>query len=144
MAIPFQNFTFNYTERFKKIVKEAGIAFDMSIRNFDEHQFYIMSCTLILNDFYGQKIEFNSPLFYDIPNAKGIMNQYRILYNADFIEIIPTEKAPELTPDDIDLLMDNYGNIELWKEKFPVESWILKGFGIAILFDATTQLKVGF
>lgn len=142
VAIPFQNFTFNYTERFKKIVKEAGIAFDMSIRNFDEHQFYIMSCTLILNDFYGQKIEFNSPLFYDIPNAKGIMNQYRILYNADFIEIIPTEKAPELTADDIDLLMDNYDNIDLWKEKFPVESWILKGFGIAILYDATTESSI--
>lgn len=142
VAIPFQNFTFNYTERFKKIVKEAGIAFDMSIKNFDEHQFYIMSCTLILNDFYGQKIEFNSPLFYDIPNAKGIMNQYRILYNADFIEIIPTEKAPELTADDIDLLMDNYDNIDLWKEKFPVESWILKGFGIAILYDATTESSI--
>ncbi|WP_348810903.1 GAF domain-containing protein [Flavobacterium maritimum] len=142
VAIPFQNFTFNYTERFKKIVKEAGIAFDMSIKNFDEHQFYIMSCTLILNDFYGQKIEFNSPLFYDIPNAKGIMNQYRILYNADFIEIIPTEKAPELTADDIDLLMDNYDNIDLWKEKFPVESWILKGFVIAILYDATTESSI--
>ena len=142
VAIPFQNFTFNYTERFKKIVKEAGVSFDMSIKNFNEHQFYIMSCTLILNDFYGQKIEFNSPLFYDIPNANGIMNQYRILYNADFIEIIPTEKAPKLTPDDIDLLMDNYDNIDLWKEKFPVESWILKGFGIAILFDATTESSI--
>jgi hypothetical protein len=101
-----------------------------------------MSCTLILNEFYGQKIDFNKPLFYDIPNAQGIMNQYRILYNADFIEIIPTDKAPELTPDDIDLLMDNYDNLDLWKEKFPVESWILKGFGIAILFDATTESSI--
>ncbi|MFV8342787.1 GAF domain-containing protein [Flavobacterium sp. XS2P39] len=142
VTIPFQNFTFNYTERFKKIVTDAGVLFDMAIRDFDYHQFYIMSCTLILNEFYGQKIDFNKPLFYDIPNAKGIMNQYRILYNADFIEIIPTDKAPELTPDDIDLLMDNYDNIDLWKEKFPVESWILKGFGIAILFDATTESSI--
>lgn len=142
VTIPFQNFTFNYTERFKKIVKNAGVEFDMAIRDFDEHQFYIMSCTLILNEFYGQKIHFNKPLFYDIPDAEGIMNQYRILYNADFIEIIPTQKAPELTPDDIDLLMDNYDNIDLWKEKFPVESWILKGFGIVILFDATTESSI--
>jgi hypothetical protein len=142
VTIPFQNFTFNYTERFKKIVNDAGVLFDMAIRDFDYHQFYIMSCTLILNEFYGQKIDFNKPLFYDIPNAQGIMNQYRILYNADFIEIIPTDKAPELTPDDIDLLMDNYDNIDLWKEKFPVESWILKGFGIAILFDATTESSI--
>ncbi len=116
--------------------------FDMAIRDFDYHQFYIMSCTLILNKFYGQKIDFNKPLFYDIPNAQGIMNQYRILYNGDFIEIIPTDKAPELTPDDIDLLMDNYDNLDLWKEKFPVESWIMKGFGFAILFDATTESSI--
>ncbi|HLF52617.1 GAF domain-containing protein [Flavobacterium sp.] len=142
VTIPFQNFSFNYSERFKKIVNEAGVLFDMAIRDFDYHQFYIMSCTLILNEFYGQKIDFNKPLFYDIPNANGIMNQYRILYNADFIEIIPTDSAPELTPDDIDLLIDNYDNIDLWQEKFPVESWILKGFGIAILFDATTESSI--
>lgn len=142
VTIPFQNFTFNYTERFKKIVTEAGVLFDMAIRDFNEHQFYIMSCTLILNAIYGQKIDFNKPLFYDIPNKKGIMNQYRILYNADFLEIIATEKAPKLSQDDIDLLMDNYDNLALWKEKFPIESWILKGFGIAILFDATTESSI--
>ena len=97
VTIPFQNFTFNYTERFKKIVKDAGVLFDMAIRDFDYHQFYIMSCTLILNEFYHQKIDFNKPLFYDIPNAQGIMNQYRILYNADFMEITPTDRAPELS-----------------------------------------------
>jgi hypothetical protein len=142
VTIPFQNFTFNYTERFKKIVKNAGVEFDMAIRDFDEHQFYVMNCTLILNEFYGQKIHFSKPLFYDIPDAEGIMNQYRILYNADFIEIIPTKETPQLTPDDIDLLMDNYDNIDLWKEKFPVESWILKGFGMVILFDASTESSI--
>jgi hypothetical protein len=70
------------------------------------------------------------------------MNQYRILYNADFLEIIATDKAPKLSQDDIDMLMDNYDDLALWKEKFPVESWILKGFGIAILFDATTESSI--
>ncbi|PRZ24002.1 GAF domain-containing protein [Flavobacterium granuli] len=142
VTIPFQNFTFNYSDRFKKIINNAGSQFDMAIRDFDEHHFYIMSCTLILNEFYGQKIDFSKPLFYDIPNKEGIMNQYRILYNGDFIEIIPTKKAPEISQDDIDLLMDNYDNIALWKEKFPVESWILKGFGILILFDSTTESAI--
>jgi hypothetical protein len=70
------------------------------------------------------------------------MNQYRILYNADFIEIIPTKIAPELSQDDIDLLMDNYDNINLWRAQFPVESWILKGFGIVSLYDATTESSI--
>ena len=120
VTIPFQNFTFNYTERFKKILNNAGADFDMTIRDFDDHQFYIMNCSLILNVIYNQHFDFNKPLFYDIPDENGIMKHYRILYNADFMEVIPTEKAIKLTPDDIDLLMDNYDNLDLWKEKFPV------------------------
>ena len=139
ISIPFQNITFNYSERFKKILQNAGMTFDMEIRDFEEDQFYVFNCILILNAYYGQNFDFNRPLFYDIPSSNGIMNHYRILYNADFIEIIPTQNAPELSQDDIDLLMNNYDNIKLWKEKFPIESWILKGFGIISLIDVTRE-----
>lgn len=142
VAIPFHNVTFNYTERFKRILKDAGVTFDMNIRDFDDQRFYIMSCCLILNAHYRQNIEFNNPLFYDIPDSSGIMKHYRILYNADFIEIIPTEKAIQLTEEDIDMLIDNFDDFELWKEKFPLKSWILKGFGIVQLFDTTTESSV--
>ena len=139
VSVPFQNATFNYTERFKKILKNAGGTFDKFIRDFEDDQFYIFNCILILNAYYGQHFDFNRPLFYDIPNENGIMNHYRILYNADFLEVIPTQNAPKITQDDINLLMDNYENLDLWKEKFPQESWILKGFGIVTLFDVTRE-----
>ncbi|MCL9804589.1 GAF domain-containing protein [Flavobacterium amniphilum] len=141
-AIPFLNFTFNYTARFKKILKEAGTDFDMAIRDFNDHHFYIMSCCLILNVYYNQHFDFSKPLFYDIPDAEGILKHYRILYNADFLEILPTEKSVPITQEDIDLLMDSFENFDLWKEKFPDGSWILKGFGIVSLFDATTENAV--
>lgn len=142
ITIPFINITFNYTERFKKILKDAGTGFDMTIRDLDEHQFYIMSCCLILNAHYSQQFDFSKPLFYDIPDANGITKHYRILYNADFLEIMPTEKSRPITPEDIDLLMDNFDDLNLWKEKFPPQSWMLKGFGILILYDATTDNAV--
>jgi hypothetical protein len=142
VTIPFQNLTFNFSERFTKILQDAGGDFDMTIRDFNENQFYIVSCILILNTYYKQHYEINKPLFYDIPDANGILKHYRILYNADFIEITPTEKSILLTNEDFDLLMDNYDDITLWKQKFPLESWSLKGFGIASLFDATTESAV--
>lgn len=142
VTIPFQNLTFNFTERFRKILSDAGEHFDMTIRDFNDDEFYIMSCLLILNSYYQQHFEISRPLFYDIPDANGIHKHYRILYNVDFIEIKPTEKAIPLTKDDISLLMDNYDNITLWKEKFPQESWILKGFGIVSLFNATVESAV--
>ena len=141
VTVPFQNFTFNYTERFKKILKDAGTNFDVTIRDFDEQEFYITNCCLILGVYYKQNIDFNKPFFYDIPDANGIINHYRILYNADFMEIIPSDKAPKLTQEDIDLLIDNYDDIALWKEKFPVGSWTLKGFGIIVLFLMLSNIE---
>ena len=142
ITIPFQNISFNHTERFKKILSNAGSEFDMEIRDFDDHQFYINNCCLILASHYNQKIDFSNPFFYDIPDENGIWRHYRILYNADFIEIIPNENSIKLSQDDIDLLIDNYTDIELWKSKFPVGSWTLKGFGIATLYDATTESAI--
>jgi hypothetical protein len=141
VTIPFQNLTFNYSERFKKILSAAG-EFDLTIRDFSDDEFYILSCILILNSYYGQQFDYNKPLFYDIPNSAGIINHYRILYNADFIEISPTEKAVPLSSEDIDELMDNYSTVALWKQKFPLESWILKGFAILTLYDATKESAI--
>lgn len=142
VTLPFQNITFNYTQRFKKILNDAGQTFDMSIRDFSDHQFYIMNCTLILNAHYNQQLDFGKPLFYDIPDANGIIRHYRILYNADFVEITPSDNVRYLSQNEIDELIDNYDDIDLWKEKFPVGSWILKGFVIVSLVDVTVENAV--
>lgn len=140
--LPYTDLIFNHTERFKNILKAAGPDFSFNIRDFDEHQFYVLSCCIILNEFYGTSLDFSRPLFYDIPTADGVIKHYRILYNADFLDILPTEKAITLTPDDIDLLLNNYEDLALWKSKFPKESWILKGFAIMTLYDATVENAV--
>jgi hypothetical protein len=141
-AIPFFNFTFNRTERFENILASAGNDFGMAIRNFEEHEFYIFCCCLVLNAYYGQHFDFSRPLFYDIPDQDGVMRHYRILYNADFLEIIPTDKAIQITPEDITLLMNNFDDFGLWKKKFPPSSWVVKGFGIISLFDATSEIAI--
>lgn len=141
-TIPFFNFVFNKTERFNKIIQNAGVDFGFQIRNFNDHELYVFWCCLILNAYYGYNFDFSRPLFYDIPDANGIMKHYRIMINADFLEIIPTEQAVPITPEDVDILMDNFDNVELWKEKFPPGSWESKGFGIVSLFDATTESAI--
>ena len=142
ISLPYRNFIINHTERFRNILEAAGEDFEINIRDFDHHQFYVLSCCLILNEFYGTRLDFGKPLFYDIPTANGITKHYRILYNADFLEILPTAHSKPISPEDIDLLIDNYDDLELWKEKFPAGSWVLKGFAIMTLFDATVENAV--
>jgi len=140
--IPYANVVFNKTKRFRRILEAAGPGFDVAIRDFDAHQFYVLSCCLILNEHYGTKLDFSRPLFYDIPTEDGILKHYRILYNADFLEILPTERSLPLSGAEIDLLMDSYDNLALWKEKFPPGSWKLRGFAIMTLVDVTIENAV--
>lgn len=139
ISMPFQNLVFNYSQRFKKILKEAGRDFKMSIRDFDQHTYYVSSCCIIMNYYFKRDFDISAPFYIDIPDKKGFMRHYKVLYNADFVEVFPTEKALMLTKSEMEELEDNYDNIELWMSKFPQDSWILKGFGLISLIDVTTE-----
>ncbi|MCP4977410.1 MAG: GAF domain-containing protein [Maribacter sp.] len=138
-SLPYYDITFNGSERFEQILAAAGENFELKARGVPEELSYIMGCTVILNFYYGFKLDFKRPLYYDIPDEKGVMKHYRILYNADFIDLIPTDKAKELTQTDVDELLENLDNIEVWKDKIPPGSFISKGFVISNMFDATTE-----
>lgn len=141
-SLPFDNTVFNASKRFQKIIKDAGKDFVPRMREIPANEMYVAACTVILNFHYGFNLDFKRPFFYDIPNSKGIMKHYRILYNADFMEILPTDKAKKLNEADIDELLDNYDNLEIWKEKIPPNSFMSKGFIISSMFDVTTEHSV--
>ncbi|WP_299261603.1 GAF domain-containing protein [uncultured Aquimarina sp.] len=141
-TIPFNNTVVKSTQRYKNIIKAAGYDFEPQIKNLDEDHYFIMGCSIILNQYYGYKIDFRRPFFYDIPDVAGIIRHYRILYNGDFIEVIKTDKARDITEEDVAVLIDNFDNVEIWKEKFPPNSWIFKGIVIANLFDVTTDFAL--
>ncbi|WP_459213155.1 GAF domain-containing protein [Aquimarina rhabdastrellae] len=141
-TIPFSNIVLKSTKRYKNIIAAAGKDFEPTIKNLDSEHHYIMGCSIVLGLYYGFKIDFKRPFFYDIPDAEGMMRYYRILYNADFIEIAKTTKAKEITEADVEILLDNFENIEIWKEKFPPGSWIMKGIVIANMYDATAEVSI--
>jgi hypothetical protein len=141
-SVPFHNVIFNSSERFKNIIKTAGDDFNLDIKNMPKDDTYIIACTIILNFCYGYNLNFKRPFYYEIPDVNGILHYYKILYNADFIEITPTNSAPKITQEDYDELLDNFENIELWKKKFPVNSYIFKGFVISNIFDVTDDQSI--
>ena len=141
-TLPFQEIVLKSTQRYKNIISTAGTDFVPTIQNFDEDQYYIMGCSIILNLYYGCNLDFRRPFYYEIPDAAGLMKTYRIIYNGDFIEIEKTKKAIEITDTDVAELLDNFQNIAVWKEKFPPQSWIFKGFVIANLIDVTADASI--
>jgi len=136
-SVPFHSFIFNTSDRFQDIIEDAGPDFKLKVINLTEDSKYVIGCTIILNAVYGYKLDFKRPFFYEIPDKNGRIRRYKILYNADFTDIIKKDWAPEITEADFNELLDNFDNIELWREKFPPNSYLFKGFVISNMFDVT-------
>ncbi|RSK41894.1 GAF domain-containing protein [Mangrovimonas spongiae] len=141
-GLPFCDVLFRSSQRFKDIIKDAGDNFTPTITNMPNEEFYIVGCAAILKYHYHFDLNFKRPFYYKIPDKNGVIRYYKITYNADFTEIIKTDKAPDLSEDDISLLLDNFDNIDLWKEKFPPHSYIMKGFVISNMFDMTDDQSI--
>lgn len=140
VTIPFSFTSFKFTTRFQNILKNAGDDYELKVRNFEDDTMYIMACTFILGFVYGYTTDVKRPFYFDIPDkTSGTMRYYRATYNADFSEITATENAPKITEDDFKVLLNNFDNIDLWKEKFPPNSYMFKGFGLISLFDVTSE-----
>ena len=139
ISVPFHNILFNSTSKFSGILNNAGEDFHLKMRNLSADLDYIFGCILILNMYYGYDIDYSRPLYYDIPDEEGILRHYRVDMNSDFVEIEPTEHFREINQKDVDLLIQNIEDIDLWKEKFPPKSWVFKGFSIITLTDVTVD-----
>ena len=139
-SIPFSFISFKFTNRLKSILKNAGETYEFNVRDFEDDAMYVITCTFILNFVYGYHVDIKRPFFFDIPDKNtGTTKHYRAAFNGDFSEIIPTKKAPKITEKEYKELLDNFENIDVWKEKFPPNSYIFKGFGIMNLFDVTAD-----
>ncbi len=141
-SVPFYDVVFNTSNRFRKILTEAGNDFIPLIDYTSDDERYIIACSIILTFYYGYNINFKRPFIYKIPDSKGINRFYKVLYNADFVEIFRKDTTPEITEKEVDLLLDNFDNIDLWKEKFPPNSYIFKGFIISNIFDTTDDQSI--
>ncbi|MFK5878592.1 MAG: GAF domain-containing protein [Flavobacteriaceae bacterium] len=142
-SIPFEFTTFKLSKRFEKILDEAGSDYELKLKNFDESNIYLMTCTFILAFHYNVHLDLKRPFYFDIPNKKtGFTRHYRALYNGDFFKVKPLDHAPKITDDDVKLLINNFDNIDLWREKFPPNSYEFKGFGMINLVDITSDYLI--
>ncbi len=139
-ALPFRSKIFKTSDRLKEILANANKdIFEFQPRNFNPEVNYIFACVIILNKYYGYNLDFSRPIYYDIPDQYGNIRNYRLFINADFVDIFPTEKSVDITEADVDELLINYENTDLWMEKFPPESWVFKGFTIMNFTDVTSD-----
>lgn len=141
-GIPLNNKFIRLSSRLQNILDKAGGDFDLEMRDIPDDEFYIMGCCIILMMYYGRDVNFKQSFFYDIPDENGLLRYYSVLYNVDYCDVFKTEHAIEITDEDFYELIDRFDDVSIWKEKFPPNSWELKGFVMMNLFDSTIDVAI--
>jgi hypothetical protein len=137
-SLPFYPVLFNMTKRLRNIIQKAGPDFKMRIKGFDENELYILGCSFLISLLYGVQINFKRPLYFDIPDGPaGRLRHYRAFINGDFGQIKPKENFTPLTEEQIQLLIDNSRDLELWKKMIPPGTFTYEGIALITLFDQT-------
>ncbi|WP_192349656.1 GAF domain-containing protein [Algoriphagus sp. Y33] len=141
-SAPFTTFFFHRSEGFAGVLDAAGIGYEPVISNISPEKFYILNCCIILKQVYAIAVDIEFPLIMDVPDQEGIMRHYKVSYNLDFLEIESTIYSKSLTMAEVENLLNSRDNIDLWKEMFPTDSWIIRGFMLFSLVDVTTETAI--
>ena len=135
---PFEFKPFYTSKRFGNILDSTDQDFSFYLKDMSSDEFYMQSCYFILASYYGYPIQTSGAMMIELEDKKqNIQRTYRLAINGELIEFIPTEKAVDISKEDFEELLDNYDNIELWKEKFPPNSWIMRGLLMINMMDIT-------
>ncbi len=140
---PFNFTPIHTSSRFDNIIKASGenkaSHEELSImKDVEPEMMYLYCCYFILGKHFGFPVHAGGHMQVDIFNEnQGIMRTYKMGINADLVEFEPTKKAVNITEKDFHELVDNFGDIKVWKKKFPPNSWIMKGVNLINMTDAT-------
>lgn len=140
LGFPFQEKFFFPTEELKQILCKPNIRIVYKSLDLTEDDIYKLSCCLILKTYYGVNIASNQSGIIEIEN--GFSRFLSVNYDFDYFKFSPIDSSFELNEDQIENLLNNYENTELWYSYFPVNSWEAKGIAIATMFDTTTEVAI--
>ncbi len=100
----------------------------------------IRPASLILNKFYGQKLAIEPPISFTIklPDQPFARN-YKIHMDLRFVDIVALKEPPELSQDQINQLLSNIYDTELWLRRLPPDTFEFHGMVLTSLIDITEE-----
>ncbi|WP_210466353.1 GAF domain-containing protein [Rufibacter roseolus] len=140
---PRYDASFYYTRPFKQIILNDHNQLKRPL-NIDEHRMLFnrvrMVYLLILEKFYQVQVPHEEFLIYTVPDYQlGLYRHYNVVLNTQFLDITVTQTLPELSEEDIQTMLDNIRDMDIWMELLPPQNFEISGFYIMNLLDVTDQ-----
>lgn len=104
----------------------------------NRHQIMV-GCT-ILQRIYGVEVDMEPSAILTVPDpTTGLHRFYRPTMDDSFIEVVPVGKPPELSQQQIQRLLNNIKDTDLWQKLLPPDKFKFRGFQIAHLTEVTKE-----
>lgn len=100
----------------------------------------VYACCFILNQHYGQNIELNPTFIYTLEiEGTAKIGHYKSLSDKQFVKVIPTKPLKKITQEQINQLLRNIYDTELWLKMMPVENFEFQGVSLERIMDITQE-----
>ncbi|KAA6437505.1 GAF domain-containing protein [Rufibacter glacialis] len=140
---PLYDASFYHTQPFKQIILNDHNHLKRPL-NIDEHGMLFnrvrMLYLMILEKFYQVQVPHEEFLIYTVPDYQlGLYRHYNVVLNTMFLDITPIKELPKLSEDDIQTMLEDIRDMDIWMELLPPEHFEVSGFYIMNLVDVTDQ-----
>ncbi len=136
---PFNASGFYFTPPLERLIAKDNI--DISVNIESERvraSTIIRACCTILNQFYGQRINFEEPLMYTVDAGKKHGERhFKTEVNIRYVEIKKLKPLKPLSQEQINLLLSNIYDVEIWLNHIPPSNFEFHGVVSINLIDVT-------
>lgn len=100
----------------------------------------VNACSMILNKFYGQNINVDPPIALSIqPEGYSLERHFKTQLDAQYVDIKQIKPLRPLSQEQINSLLSNIYDVDLWLKHIPPENFEFQGFIIGTLIDITEE-----
>lgn len=138
---PFDLKPVYFTPAAKKLMECGAISASLDVPQETLYSTTIIRiCSLILNKFYGQQLNLAPMMTFTIRNPEtNLLQYYKLQLNLSYTDVIAHQPPQEISQDQINQLMVNIYDTDLWLEHLPPENFELHGFIIGNMIDITEE-----
>lgn len=146
VVTPFKMEFVHTTKSFDNLMEEIGGVENMVASvDMDEmsRQKAMAAYHSIIEQFYGITVPIAKTIVFPVrQKASDLLKYYKVTITTRFCEISLKGELPKLTEADIQLLLGNPNNLELWKQYLPPKNFLFLGFALYSMIDITEEQVV--
>ncbi len=120
-------------------VNQACYSFNNKYQDVVSRHHVAVGC-VILKRFYGIDVEMTPSAMLTVPDRiTGLSRYYKPTMNEDFIEVVAKGDLPKLSQAQIQRLLHNISDTDLWLKYLPADKFAFQGLHIAHLIEVTEE-----